>query len=93
MIVRGDRTGFARPCKVEFEDVGDATCDANDSTSSMEFACQPLFTLTMAYDRRVRSSEDNWVWSACSFHVDVGLTSPIFDAEDDVVLTVLAFRE
>ena len=36
------------PCRVEVLDVGDASCEASDSTSSMEWLCQPLLTLSIA---------------------------------------------
>lgn len=42
---------------VEELDVGDAACEAMDSTSSMEWACQPWLTFTIAYDSRVLRSE------------------------------------
>ena len=42
---------------VEELDVGDAACEARDSTSSMEWPCHPWFTLTIAYERRVFSSD------------------------------------
>lgn len=47
------------PCKVEVLEVGEAACDASDSTSSIVFPCQPLFTLTIAYDNFVLSSAES----------------------------------
>lgn len=46
---------------VEVLDVGEAACEANDSTSSMVWFCQPLCTLTMAYERRVFKSADSYM--------------------------------
>jgi hypothetical protein len=48
-------------CIVEALDAGEAACDANDSTWSMEWACQPWLTLTMAYDKRAFRSADSCV--------------------------------
>lgn len=45
---------------VELLDVGEPACEANVSTWSMVWDCHPLLTLTMAYDRRVFNSADNW---------------------------------
>ena len=42
---------------VEELEVGEAACEAMDSTSSMEWACQPWLTLIIAYERRVLRSE------------------------------------
>jgi hypothetical protein len=46
---------------VEALDAGEAACDANDSTWSMEWACQPWLTFTMAYDKRAFRSADSCV--------------------------------
>lgn len=59
MVARGDAIRFLLPCSVELDDVGDPFWDANDSTSSIEFDCHPWFTFTIAYESRVRSSDDN----------------------------------
>lgn len=42
---------------VEELEVGEAACEAMDSTSSIEWPCQPWLTLTIAYERRVFRSE------------------------------------
>lgn len=44
---------------VEVLEVGEAACEASDSTSSRELSCQPLLTLTIAYERRVRNSAES----------------------------------
>jgi hypothetical protein len=44
---------------VEAVDAGEAAWEASASTWSMECDCQPWFTLTMAYDKRVFSSADS----------------------------------
>jgi hypothetical protein len=59
MAVRGDAMVCLRPCSVDVDDVGDPVCEARDSTSSMEFDCHPLLTLTMAYESRVRNSDES----------------------------------
>lgn len=61
MVTRGDVIRFLRPWMVDVEDVGEATWDARDSTSSIGRDCQPLLTLTIAYDKRVRSSAVSYV--------------------------------
>jgi hypothetical protein len=47
-----DNRGLAEepclPCNVDVLDVGETAWEASDSTSSIEWLCQPLFTLTMA---------------------------------------------
>ena len=48
-----------RRCTVEALEAGEAAWEASVSTWSMEWACQPWFTLTMAYDRRALSSADS----------------------------------
>lgn len=48
-----------RPWTVEVLDVGDAACEARDSTWSMEWDCQPWFTFTIAYERRALSSAES----------------------------------
>lgn len=58
IAVRGEVTRFLRPCNVEEDDVGDPACDARDSTSPIEFDCHPLFTFTIAYERRVLNSAE-----------------------------------
>lgn len=59
MAARGDAATFRRPCNVDDDDAGDPVREARDSTSSIVLDCQPLLTLTIAYDRRVRSSADS----------------------------------
>jgi hypothetical protein len=44
---------------VEALEAGDAAWDASVSTWSMEWACHPWLTLTMAYDRRAFSSAES----------------------------------
>ena len=60
MVARGDAATLRRPCSVDVDEAGDPVRDARDSTSSIVLDCQPLLTLTIAYDRRVRSSDDSW---------------------------------
>lgn len=45
---------------VELLELGETACEARDSTSSMEWDCQPWLTLIMAYERRVRSSVESY---------------------------------
>lgn len=59
ILARGDAATFRRPGNVDVDDAGDPVRDARDSTSSMVLDCQPLLTLTIAYERRVRSSEES----------------------------------
>jgi len=94
MAARGDVIGFRRPCNVDVDDVGDPACDAKDSTSSIECDCHPLFTFTMAYERRVRSSDDSWSLSVSGLGKDFRCsTSPILLAAEDALLTALVFLE
>lgn len=62
IVVRGDvRIRLLRPGIVDVvEEVGDPTCDARDSTAEIGRDCQPLFTFTMAYDRRALNSADSY---------------------------------
>lgn len=60
-----------RPWRVEVDEVGDPAWDARDSTSSIVFDCHPLLTLTIAYERRVRSSEESWEMLVTSLGDDV----------------------
>ena len=59
IAIRGLADEPCRRCTVDVLETGEAACDAMFSTSSSEFDCQPLLTLTMAYERRVRNSLDN----------------------------------
>lgn len=58
--MRGLREESWRPCIVDVLEAGDAPCEAKFSTWSIECDCQPLFTLTIAYDKRVFNSAESY---------------------------------
>lgn len=96
MVARGDAVTLSLPCSVDVDEAGDPVRDARDSTSSIVFDCQPLLTLTIAYDRRVRSSDDSWEDVSNAHIQDEEIeccTSPILLVADDTLLTALVVLE
>lgn len=62
--MRGLREEPWRPWIVDVLDAGDAACEVKFSTWSILCDCQPLFTFTIAYDRRVFNSAESYCSSS-----------------------------
>jgi hypothetical protein len=83
---------------VDVLEVGDAACEARLSTSSKLLVCQPLFTLTMAYDNLVLNSAESCAASVSLLRKKIDAlkctrTSPIVLPAVEATLTALVVRE